>query len=72
MDARRPGTLDALLEAAEYCANLLEGSQMVPMWDVPTAHIKAWRKKPAAEVNIWEVRTFLYDLMTKLKEACQL
>ncbi|MBP5537391.1 MAG: cellulase family glycosylhydrolase [Bacteroidales bacterium] len=72
MDARRPATLDALLEAAEYCANLLEGSQMVPMWDVPTAHIKAWRKMPAAEVNAWEVRSFLYDLMTKLKEACQL
>lgn len=72
MDARRPGTLNALLEACEYCSNLLEGSQMVAMWDMPSAHIKAWKEMPANEVNAWEVRSFLFDLTEKLKDACQI
>lgn len=72
LDPRRRGTTDALLEAAEYCANLLEGGQMVTMWDMPTAHIIAWRKQPEAERDVWAIRSFLYDLMAKLKEACQL
>jgi hypothetical protein len=33
---RRTST-DDLLEAAEYCANLLEAAEMVPMHEPPTA-----------------------------------
>ncbi len=41
--ARRTST-DEILEAAEYCANLLEASEMVPMYDPPTARIRAWAR----------------------------
>lgn len=71
VDPRRSGT-DALLEAAEYCANLLEGGQMVPMWDPPTSHIRAWQNMPGNERDIWEIRNFLYDLVVLLKENCQI
>lgn len=72
LDLARPGTTDALLEAAEYCANLLEGNQLVPLWDLPTAHIKAWRAQKESERDGWAIRNFLYDLTAQLKEKCQL
>ena len=72
METKRAKNVREILEAAEYCANLLEGAQMVAMWDLPTAHINAWRNMPENELDMWEIRAFLYDLMTKLKASCHI
>lgn len=68
LDRRAPQ--EDLLEAAEYIANLLEAGELVPMAYPPTAKILAWRRNPADDVN--EVRAFLYDLIEKLRKACEI
>lgn len=68
----RKASTDRILEAAEFCANLLESAQMLPMHDLPTAQIAAWRKQPAAERDEQAIRRFAYDLAQKLKQCCQL
>ena len=66
------GASDDLLEAAEYCANLLEGCEMVPMVDLPTARILAWRRQPEAERDVEAIRGFSYDLAQLLKKYSQI
>jgi hypothetical protein len=67
-------SVDDILEAAEYCANLLEGAEMVPMRELPTAKIETWRKMSAEdkEKARGEIRKFAYDLGLQLKERCEL
>ncbi len=67
-------SVDDILEAAEYCANLLEGGQMVPMRESPTAKIQTWRKLSAEdkEKARGEIRKFAYDLGVQLKNLCEL
>jgi hypothetical protein len=67
-------SVDDILEAAEYCANLLEGAEMVPMWEPPTAKIETWRKmsNEDKEKARGEIRKFAYDLGLQLKEWCEL
>jgi hypothetical protein len=67
---RRP--TDELLEAAEYCANLLEGCEMVPMIDAPSARILAWRQQHEEERDREAIRAFTYDLARLLKKHCQI
>jgi hypothetical protein len=67
---RRKST-DEVLEAAEYCANLLEGSEMVPMIDPPSVKILAWRQQNEEDRDVQAIRTFAYELALKLKESCQ-
>jgi hypothetical protein len=63
---------DDILEAAEYCANLLEGCEMVPMYEPPTAKILAWRQQPEEERDIDAIRAFAWDLAQTLKKWCQI
>jgi tetratricopeptide (TPR) repeat protein len=63
---------DEILEAAEYCANLLEAAEMVPMYEPPTAKIKAWRSMPENERDIEAIRTFAYELGLTLKKYCKI
>jgi hypothetical protein len=67
-------SVDDILEAAEYCANLLEGAEMVPMWEPPTAKIETWRKMSDQdkEKARGEIRKFAYDLGLQLKNWCEL
>ena len=67
---RKPS--DHLLEAAEYCANLLEGSEMVAMIDAPTAQILAWRQQKEEDRDVDAMRIFTYDLAQLLKKHCQI
>ncbi len=60
----------ALLDACEVAANLLEACELVPMCDLPTARIAAFRKDPNAD--LWEIRKFAYELANRLKEVCQI
>lgn len=63
-----PDTANAMLEAAEYCANMLEGNQLVPMWEPPTARIRQLRGMPPSGQRNWEIRTFLYELAETLRK----
>ena len=67
-------SVDDILEAAEYCANLLEGAEMIPMWEPPTDKIETWRKMSVADraKEKEEIRKFAYDLALQLKEWCEL
>jgi|WetSurMetagenome_2_1015567.scaffolds.fasta_scaffold115757_2 hypothetical protein len=67
-------TLDtnAVLEAAEYCANLLEASQMVPMHEPPTAKIQFWRSQPPEQRDQEAIRKFALELGQTLKQCCGL
>ena len=69
--ARRAST-DNLLEAMEVCANLLEGAQMVPMDDMPSAKILAWKAQPDKERDIHAIRAYAYELAKILEEKCQI
>jgi hypothetical protein len=61
---------DEILEAAEYCANLLESSEMVPMIDPPSVKIRAWRSMDEKDRDAAAVRAFAYDLGLLLKKNC--
>ena len=63
-------SIDKLLEAAEYCANLLESSEMVPMIDPPSAKILQWRNQEYKDVD--EISEFTYNLALTLKKYCQI
>lgn len=67
-------SVDEILEAAEYCANILESAEMVPMWEPPTARIETWRAMPREEKEKAreEIRAFTYDLALQLKHWCEL
>ena len=63
---------DKLLDAAEYAANLLESSEMVPMIVPPSAQIQYWRDQPSEKRDRAAIRAFAYDLGLQLKKWCQL
>jgi hypothetical protein len=63
---------DAVLEAAEYCANLLEAAQMVPMHEPPTAKIQFWRSQPAEQRDQEAIRKFALELGQTLKKWCDM
>jgi hypothetical protein len=67
-------SVNDILEAAEYCANLLEGAELVPMRESPTAKIETWRKLSAGdkEKARGEIRKFAYDIGLQLKNWCEL
>jgi len=63
---------DAILEACEWCANLLEGSEMVPMIDAPSVKIRAWQAQPEKERDQEAIRQFAYELAQTIKKYCQI
>jgi hypothetical protein len=69
---RRGSSTDDILEAAEYCANLLEAAQMVPMHEPPTARIQYWRSQPPEQREQDAIRKFAYLLGQTLKECCNI
>jgi len=68
----RKSSTDNILEAAEYCANLLEGCEMVPMYEPPTMSILAWRRQAEEERDSHAIREFAYALIQTLKKSCQI
>lgn len=65
---RKP--VEEILEACEFCANLLEGCQMVPMYEPPTLKINRFRNQENPDMT--EVRKLAYELAGLLKDYCQL
>ncbi len=68
----KPASTEEILEAAEYCANLLEAAEMVPMIDPPSVKIKAWRAMDEKDRDVSAIRTFTYELGLQLKMNCQI
>jgi hypothetical protein len=68
----RKSTTDDILEAAEYCANLLEAAQMVPMREPPTAKIQYWRAQRPDQRDEAAIRKFAGELGQTLKVNCNL
>ena len=66
----KPKTTDEILEAAEYCVNILEAAEMVPMWNPPSAQIEAFRRIPENERDIYAIKSFTYDMARLLKKNC--
>lgn len=63
-------TTGEILEAAEYCVNILEACELVPMYDSPSARITCWRAMKEDERNVQEIREFAYSMAKILKEKC--
>lgn len=61
---------EGILEACEWCANMLECCEMVPMYEPPTARLREFRKQE--NPDIIEVRKFGYELIETLKKYCQI
>ncbi len=59
-------SIDVVLEAAEFCANLLEGCELVPMHNPPTAQIEKLRKNQDEAA----ARKLAYELAQILKKEC--
>ena len=59
-----------LLDACEVASNILEGCELVPMSDLPSAHVQAFREDENAD--LWEIRKFAYGLAQRLKEVAQI
>jgi hypothetical protein len=65
-----PLDTEAVLEAAEYCANLLEAAQMVPMREPPTARVQFWRSQPSEQRDQEAIRKFALELGQTLEKEC--
>ena len=63
-------TSDDILEAAERCANILEGAELVPMWDPPSAKIEDWRAQPEEQRDLPAIRKFAYDMARLVQDTC--
>ena len=68
----KPKTTDEILEAAEYCVNILEAAEMVPMWNPPSAQIEAFRRIPENKRDIYAIKSFTYDMARLLKKNCHI
>ena len=66
----KPKTTDDILEAAEYCVNILEACELVPMWDAPSAKIAIWRAQPEEERDKHEIARFAHEMAKRVRESC--
>lgn len=70
-------TVESIMDAAEYCVNLLECAEFVPMWDPPSAQLECMRRwdwdgmddfqRREAE---WKVKQFAYEMAELVKKNC--
>ena len=63
---------EEILEAAEYCINILEPCGLVPMQDSLSARLAAFRQQPPEERKKREIRAFAYECAARVKEAFQI
>lgn len=59
---------DEILEAAEYCVNILESCEQVPMYNAPSARIEAWRRQAPELRDEKEIKRFAFEMAKKVKE----
>jgi hypothetical protein len=58
-----------LLDGVERLAHVLEGSELIPLCDLPSARVRAWREQENPDFD--EIRIYAFGLLEQLKEACQ-
>ncbi len=63
---------DEILEAAEWIVNLLEGAEMVPMYDPPRGRLLRYREMPEEARDLDEIKDFAYSLAETLKRCCRI
>lgn len=63
-------TTDDILQAAEYCVNILEAAEMVPMWNPPSARIECWRRMPEEQRDVYEIKRFAYEMAELVRKNC--
>jgi len=61
-----------ILEAAEWVINLLEGSEMVAMYNPPSAKLLAFKNQPEAERDLDDIKAFAAEMAEILKKNCYL
>ena len=59
---------DEILEAAEYCINILESCELVPMWDALSARLECFRQQEPSERDEWAIQEFAYNCAKTVKE----
>lgn len=65
-------TPEEILDAAEYCINILEACEMVPMWNSLSARLEEFRNMSPEEQKGQDIRQFAYDCAVRVKEAFQI
>lgn len=60
---------DEILDAAEYCINILEACEQVAMFDAPSARLMALRNQPPEQRNEQQIRRFAYEMAKLVKET---
>ncbi len=68
LDSR--GSIEDMLEAAEWMANLLEAGELVPMARPLTTDIEKFRRTPDADYQ--EVRHFTFEIVKTLQKQCEM
>ena len=52
--------------------NLLEGAEMVPMYDPPRVRLLRYRETPEEARDLDEIKDFAYSLAETLKRCCRI
>lgn len=66
----KPKSTDDILDAAEYCVNILESAELVPMWNLPSAQIESFRRIPEFERDLYAIKAFAFEMASLLKKSC--
>lgn len=61
-----------ILEAIEWIINLLESSEMVPMYDPPRVKLLHFLSLPESERDLNEIKDFAYEQAMILKKYCRI
>lgn len=65
-------TTDEILEAAEYCINILECCELVPMAQPLSAELQKYRNQSEDERSMDQIRRFAFETALKVKEAFEI
>lgn len=63
---------DEILEALEWVINLLEGCELVPMYEPPRVKLIKYKNTPEAERDLDEIKDFAYEQACILKKYCRI
>ncbi len=63
---------DEILEALEWIVNLLEGCELVPMYEPPRVKLIKYKNTPAEKRDLDEIKDFAYEQACILKKHCRI
>lgn len=63
---------DEILEALEWVINLLEGCELVPMYEPPRVKLIKYKNTPVSERDLDEIKDFAYEQACILKKHCRI